>query len=113
MKDLTTYLLFDGNCREVMTFYKDCLGGDLIAMPFSAAPGGQAPPGAGDRIMHARLANGKAVIMASDGQPGMPFQQGNNFSIAVACESNEETDKLFHALSAGGQVTMPPGETFW
>src|SRR5436305_559434 len=99
MKDFTTYLIFNGNCREVMTFYKECLGGELVLMPFSAVPGGQAPPGGENLIMHARLAVGKAAIMASDTQPGTPFQQGNNFSIAVGCDSNEETDKLFNSLS--------------
>ena len=52
MKDFTTYLIFDGNCREAMTFYEKCLGAELQIMPFSTAPGG-APEGAQDRIMHA------------------------------------------------------------
>lgn len=26
----TPYLLFDGNCAEAMTFYRDCLGGTLV-----------------------------------------------------------------------------------
>ncbi|MCW5979925.1 MAG: VOC family protein [Bryobacteraceae bacterium] len=112
MKDVNIYLVFDGACREAMTFYKNCLGGDLNLFPFSEMPGG-APEAAKDRIMHARLSKGSNVIMASDSMPGMPFQQGNNFSISVQCESVEETDRLFTALGERGKVTMPLQETFW
>jgi PhnB protein len=43
--------------------------------------------------------------MASDTLPGMAFQQGNNFSICLDCESQAEMDKVFNALSEKGQVT--------
>ena len=32
MKDLTTYLTFDGNCREAMRFYAGVLEGKLDLM---------------------------------------------------------------------------------
>ena len=35
MKEIITYLNFDGNCREAMKFYEQCLGGELQLMPFS------------------------------------------------------------------------------
>jgi len=112
MKDLKTYLTFDGNCREAMQFYAKCLKGELQLVPFSDVPG-DVPKQAKDRIMHARLARRNAVVMASDTMPGMPFQQGNNFSIAIGCESQQEIEKLFAALGEKGKVTMPLQETFW
>jgi PhnB protein len=51
--------------------------------------------------------------MASDTMPGMPFQQGNNFAINIACESVEEIDKFFAALGEKGKVIMALQETFW
>jgi PhnB protein len=111
MKAVTTYLNFDGNTREAMTFYAKCLGGDLQMMKFSDMPGNYTP-GAGDRVMHARLTNGSRMIMASDTMPG-PFQLGNNFSIAVECESMPEIDTLFTALGENGKVTMPLQDTNW
>lgn len=30
MKQLNSYLTFNGRCREAMTFYKECLGGELF-----------------------------------------------------------------------------------
>jgi len=112
MKAATTYLIFDGNCRKAMEFYAKCLDADLHLMTF-AEMNKESPAEVKDRIMHARLAKGQAAIMASDTMPGMPFQAGNNFSIALSCESHEEIDRLFHAFEENGKVTMPLQETFW
>jgi PhnB protein len=38
---------------------------------------------------------------------------GNNFSIAVECESMPEIDTLFTALGENGKVTMPLQDTNW
>jgi PhnB protein len=81
-------------------------------MPFSAAPG-DFKGDTKDRIMHARLAMGSAVLMASDTMPEMPFTQGNNFSVSIQCDDAGQIDRIFTALSAGGTVTMPLQKTFW
>jgi PhnB protein len=113
MKEINAYLIFNGNCREAMTFYQKCLGAELQMMPFSDMPGDKVPPEAKDRLMHARLTKGATVLMASDNMPGMPFQRGDNFSVSLNCDSVQEIEKLFSALSEKGKVTMPLGETFW
>ncbi len=111
MKQINVYLTFDGNCREAMTFYAEALGGELSLMKFKDMP--QCPAGASDRIMHARLSKGGAVLMASDTMPGTQFQPGNNFSISVDAESASEVDTLVRALSADGTITMPAQDMFW
>ena len=35
MKSADTYLLFDGDCREAMEFYKKCFDAELFLMPYS------------------------------------------------------------------------------
>ena len=112
MKEFTPYLNFDGNCREAMTFYKNCLEGELDLIPFSDAPG-DIPAAAKDRIMHARLKKGAAVVMASDTPPGVPFQAGTAFWIMVPCDSVPQIEKLFTAFSENGKISMPLQETFW
>src|SRR6185295_558405 len=112
MREMITYLTFNGNARQAMEFYKECLGGELFMMPFSEAPG-DFPKEAKDRIMHATLRNGAVALMASDAMPGMPFQQGTNFSISVIPESVEEEEKLFTAVAKNGKITMPLQDTFW
>ena len=112
MKEMMTYLNFDGNARDAMKFYARCLGGELFLMPYSEA-NVDAPPEARDRIMHAKLTKGSCVLMASDIMPGMPFQSGNNFYICLNCESLEETERVFSALGENGQVITPLQDMFW
>lgn len=112
MPKINTYLTFDGNAREAMTFYAKALGGDLRVVTFGEVPG-ECPEGAKDKVMHAAVTKGDAMIMASDTVPGMPYQHGNNFSIALGCSTAEETDSLFNAFNENATVTMPPQETFW
>jgi PhnB protein len=115
MKTTSTYLHFDGNCREAMTFYGRALQAEPNFTPFSAGPpeiSSQAAS-APDRILHAELASGPVVLMASDMLPGMPFVQGNNFAISLTCESLPEMERVFGALGEGGKVVMPIAVAFW
>jgi PhnB protein len=115
VKGIETYLNFDGNCREAMEFYKKALGAELELMPFSGMPG-DFPEEMKHRIMHARLSKGpQPLLMASDTMPGhgLGFKAGNNFWVSVHCESAEEIDRIFGALSEKGQVVMPLDQTFW
>ena len=38
MRDVNAYLIFDGNCRQAMSFYEKCLGAKAQFMPFSETP---------------------------------------------------------------------------
>ena len=71
------------------------------------------PPGSENRVMHARITKGSAVLMASDSMPGHPFSQGTNFSVNIDCDTTDELDRYFTAMSEGGRVNMPPQDTFW
>lgn len=117
MKQLNTYLTFDGNCREAMKFYADCLGGELQVMSFGDMPPQEGCPNLTpemkERTMHAAITKGPVLLMASDSMPGMPFKAGNNFSISIPCESMEEIQGLFASIGQNGKVTMPLQDTFW
>lgn len=112
MKAITPYLNFDGNCREAMTFYQRCLGGELHVMTFGEGEF-ESPPEAKDRVIHARLQRGDVVLMASDTMPGMPYEQGNDVWLSLQCESDDEVGSLYAALSAGGHEVMAPHDAFW
>jgi PhnB protein len=43
---------------------------------------------------------------------GVP-KVGDNISISINAESEQEADKLFKGLSVGGIVKMPMEKTFW
>lgn len=114
MKQLTAYLNFDGNCREAMEFYRQALGGELQVMRFGDGEGKfEIAPGTADRVLHAHLANGAFVLMASDTMPGMPFTVGNSVWLMLPCDDDGEVERLFGALSAGGREIMAPHDSFW
>jgi PhnB protein len=117
MGPLIIYLNFEGNCRDVMTFYQQCLGGELTLVTFGDMPemSAQLPEAVKSRIMHASLKSGDAVLMASDTLPGMPgtLTKGTNFSISVQPQSSEEIDRLWAAFSQGGTIQHPLSEAPW
>ena len=112
MKVITPYLNFDGNCREAMTFYQRCLGGELYVMTVGEGQP-DSPPEAKDRLIHARLTKGSMILMASDTMPGMPLYAGNTVHLNIVCESDAEVDTLYAALVDGGKAVMPPEDAFW
>jgi PhnB protein len=56
MTQLCPYLHFSGNCREAMTFYQACLGGELKMQTVGESPMvGQMPPEMHKNILHSSL----------------------------------------------------------
>src|SRR3954471_15842712 len=98
------YLTFNGNAREVLTFYKDCIGGELTLQTIGESPiADQMPPDKKNSIMHGMLRNGNMTIMASDmGSPDGTL--GNTLSLMLDCASDEEGERYFKKLAAGGKV---------
>ena len=111
------YLFFDGRCEEALEFYRGTLGAEVtMLMRFKEnpepMPPDMCPPGSDDKVLHASFTIGETTVMASDGMnKGSPVFQG--FSLSLSVPSDAEAQRLFTALSAGGQVQMPLGKTFY
>jgi PhnB protein len=113
MKHFSAYISFDGNCRDAMTFYKECLGGELTIQEIMGSPiENQCPPEMKDHVMHSTLANEKFILMASD-MSREKLQKGNNIGLLIACSSEEEIKSLFSKFSEGGKITDPLKVQFW
>ena len=113
---LSTYLTFNGNCRDAFEFYRSVFGTEFVVLStFAEAPEDMEVPDADrDKVMHVTLPIGSSVLMGSDKDPaGPPVVVGNNFSISVDTEGRQESDDLIGKLSDGGAVSMPMQETFW
>ncbi len=119
MATTNTYLNFNGNCEEAFNFYKSVFGGEFTYMGrFDQMPESDdytVPDADKNKIMHVSLPIGSSVLMGSDvgGDWAPSFKLGNNFSVSISADSKEEADKIFNALSAGGEVTMALENTFW
>ena len=120
---LTPYLSIDGNTREAFAFYEKALGAkiqtmmsyaDMPAPPATDAGCGDGPRPSGSGIMHACLAlPGGAMLFAGDTPPGMSYEGVKGVMLAIQYDSIDQAHDAFHALSQGGQVTMPLAPAFW
>ena len=120
MTTVNIYLNFNGNCEEAFTFYKSIFGGDFPYVGrFKDMPvqeGQSVPTELAEKIMHISLPiSQETMLMGSDvgGEWASTYKLGNNFTVSVNTDSQEEADRLFVGLSADGMVTMPMNQTFW
>ena len=116
MPQAIAYLGFDGNCADAMRFYEQALSGKLeVLMSGADSPmAAQMPKAFLHRIMHARLAlPDGGLLFAGDGPADMPYEGIKGVSITLNYPTTAEAEKVFAALAAGGQVTMPMQPAFW
>ncbi len=120
MTTVNVYLTFNGNCEEAFLYYKSVFGGEFDHFGrFKEMPENPECPISEDdkeKVMHVSFPISKETyIMGSDagGEWAPKFNEGNNFSISINTDSNEEADRLFSSLSDGGKVIMPMEKTFW
>lgn len=116
MTQAIAYLAFNGNCAEAMRFYEGALNAKLeVLMSGADSPmAEQIPKASAHRILHARLAlPGGGTLYAGDCPEHMPYEGIKGVSIALDYATVAEAEKVFDALAAGGQVTMPMQPAFW
>lgn len=104
----TPFLLFDGNCSEAMTFYHQCLGGDLKLTKLGETPmKDMFPPEKHNRIINAYLKIGALEISATDWMASPAFDpiQGNTFAIFIEGETYDELKEIFDKLKDGTNNT--------
>jgi len=113
MARLNPYLTFNGNCREAMNFYKECLGGELSLTVVRDSPAAsQVPPQMQDQLLHSLLKTAEFEIMATDMQPEA-LNEGNAVHLCLICKTEEELQNLWNKLSAGGKINQPLHKMFF
>ena len=120
---LTPYLMFfHGDCRAAFEFYAGALGGQVVALvTYGDMPAAEGQPSLPDeakaQVAHVNLVAGGASIMGGDsimGCDGSEKVDGrNDTTVNIEVETIEEAERVFAALSAGGNVQMPLQETSW
>lgn len=114
MTQINSYLTFNGNCREAMNFYQECLGGELTLQTIGDSPlADKMPPQMKESVLHSTLTRGPLQIMASDMVAEQGLVKGNSVSLMLNCSSEEEINLFYRNLSEGGQATHPLENSFW
>ncbi len=102
----TPFLLFDGNCAEAMTFYHQCLGGELTLTKLADTPmKEQFPVEKHGRIINAVLRSGNIEISATDWMASPMYEPivGTTCALFVIGEKYDELKKVFDKLADGAQ----------
>jgi len=110
--DLNPYLNFDGTCAEAFRYYEEHLGGVIgSVMTFGELPDDSGvDPAWKDRVLHATISLGGAMLMGADVEGAHPMRSAY---LSLGLESPAEVERVFAALSDGGEVFMPLQETFF
>ena len=118
MKNVHVYLNFPGTAKQALEFYEKVFGTRIAMMQTfgetSFVP--DVPETAKPLIMHAQLPLTEAThLMASDVVEGFgpPVTWGNQFHVSLVAADKAEADRVFAALAAGGNVTMPLVNAPW
>jgi PhnB protein len=110
------YLFFGGRCDEALEFYRTALGAKVdFLMRYNESPQpmppGRIPPGFENKVMHATVSVGGAILNVSDGdEVGAKF---SGISLALDLPTEAEASRAFAALAVGGEIGMPLSKTFW
>ena len=113
MTQINAYLNFNGHTRDAMTFYQQCLGGELVMQKISESPmAAQMPSEMGPKILHSSLTKENLLLMASD-MMGNAIVNGNSIGLCMNCSSTEEINSFFNSLAAGGKIIEPLHQSFW
>jgi predicted 3-demethylubiquinone-9 3-methyltransferase (glyoxalase superfamily) len=103
-KSISPFLMFEGAAEAAMNFYISLFAGSFIQ---SIARFGPEGPGKEGSVMTGILSLNGQTIMFLDSPVKHAFTFTPATSLFVECQSVEEIDRLFAALSDGGQVLMP------
>lgn len=110
---LYPYLSFKGNCEEALDFYTDALDAHIVRIGRYGESPMPVKEEDKNKIIHARLQFGDALLMASDVINEDKFGRSGDISLSVECETEEQLDSVFSKMSKGGTVSMPLADQFW
>lgn len=114
MTHLIRFLSFNGNCREAMEFYRDCLAAELSVETIGESVlGKDLPESLKAYVFQAVLQKDMLRIVASDCAPDNGLFIGNAVSLYVILEDENTALKVFERLSFEGEILYPLISSFW
>jgi PhnB protein len=119
MTTLHPWINFNGNAEEAFTFYKSVFGGEFTkVVRFKDIASEEFPVAEkeADKIMYIALPIGNNTTLIANDVPevlGKVNERENRSKILITADSREEADRLFSALSVGGEVEGSMGDSPW
>jgi len=109
---MNTYVNFAGTCAEAFRFYEKHLGGTIgMMMTHGQAPDQSKVDSAWkDAVLHARITVGGTELLGADIPKAQPMRSAY---LSLNVDSDGDAERIFAALSDGGEIFMPMQETFF
>ena len=106
---LNVYVNYKENCCEAFEFYEKHLGGKILSITtFGQMPETNTPKERKDKIVHARMEIGGAVLMGADIPNAEPMRSAY---LTLLFDDAKEAEKIYQLLSEGGEVFMKMEKT--
>lgn len=109
---MNTYVNFAGRCAEAFRYYEKHLGAKVgMVMTHAQAPGpSPVRPDWKDAVLHGRISIGETELMAADIPNAEPMRSAY---LTLRVDTDGDAQRVFSALSDGGQILMPMEETYF
>src|SRR5262245_44818314 len=104
MHKITTFLMFEGKAEEAMNFYISLFADSEIK---SISRYGENEGGPAGSVRHAVFSINGQEFMCIDSPVKHGFSFTPAMSLFVGVDTESELDKLYAALSEGGQILVP------
>jgi PhnB protein len=112
---IAPYLTFNGNRKDAPDFYRAVFHCDEPKIPLYGdcmPEGSKTPP----ELLRTRAMHGETVICGTNvrfADEATPPAIGDNIKLSVTVPTGKEAAAIFESLREGGNVTLPPTETFY
>jgi PhnB protein len=106
---LDIYVNYRGNCEQAFRFYEQHLGGKVDGMVrHGDQPNPNIPPDWKDKILHARIEIGEAVLMGADIPHAEPMRSAY---LTLTLDTQADAERVYALLTEGGEIFMKMEKT--
>ena len=106
---LDIYVNYRGTCEQAFRFYEQHLGGRITGLVrHSEQPNPNVSPEWKDKVLHARIEIGAAVLMGADIPTAEPMRSAY---LSLSLDSETEAERAYAALAEGGEIFMKMEKT--
>lgn len=108
------YLVLNGKGLEAIAFYQQALGAKVTQVNLYKDTLPDCPKELENFVMNAQFDLNGQRFMLSDNHPEMPYQEGNNITVALITDTSDSARELFDNLSVNAKaIEMELQEVPW
>lgn len=111
---LVPHITFPGNCKEAMTWYQHCFGGELRFQTVGGSSHGNGEETViADKIVSATLHTHDWKLQATDLAPNTSLQPGNTLTLQLRFSNTSEFTATYERLCEKSTVLLSPTNNHW